>query len=549
MRWIPLAVFCVLLTARLLPSAAPEPVSDYEKLLRANGVPTDSRGLLDFLRKQLDFPITEERIEQLIEQLGDDRFAKREEATRELILAGRVTKTKLLDALKHDDLEIRSRAARILRQINNDGLSVRVQVAAVRLLAYRNPEGTVSLLLKQAPLLKSEPIGPVMQEALSLVAVRKGKADPLLVAALADRNGARRYAAALALLRAEATDALPALVKLLADEQRDVRFDIALELTRWQRPEAIPILIQELGEPVTPRHGQAEELLCRLAGDKAPILTSGEAKTREEYRQAWLTWWKEYQAKVDLGVLKRPVQPLNRTLIVLLDEGQILSLNSDNKERWKFDRVPMVLDAQPLPGDRVLLAEYNSNRVTERTREGKIVWETRATEPLVAQRLGNGHTLIAAKESLSEIDRDGREVFSWTPQPGVTIMRARRLDNGDILLILQHGATVFTRLDIYGAEIVRFPVEVGTSGGRLDLTSKGNVLIPEMYSNRIAEYDAKGTVVRQVNLEQPISCVVLPSGNILATSYSQKRAVELDAKNKEVWEYKRDTKVTRAIRY
>jgi hypothetical protein len=55
-------------------------------------------------------------------------------------------------------------------------------------------------------------------------------------------------------------------------------------------------------------------------------------------------------------------------------------------------------------------------------------------------------------------------------------------------------------------------------------------------------------VVWQVPFNQPIAAVRLANGNTLVTSYNQKRAVELDRAGKEVWEYKTDTRVTRAFR-
>ena len=46
----------------------------------------------------------------------------------------------------------------------------------------------------------------------------------------------------------------------------------------------------------------------------------------------------------------------------------------------------------------------------------------------------------------------------------------------------------------------------------------------------------------------PIVATRLPNGNTLVTSFNQQRAVEIDSNGKEVWEYKTDTRVTRAWR-
>jgi hypothetical protein len=543
------AIVAVFLAA-LLPAAAPRPADEDEKLLRANGLPTDGPGLLDYLRKRIASPLSEERLRQLIEQLGDDTFARREEASQQLLLLGRAARPQLRAALTHADPEVRARAGRCLRQIGNDGASTRVLAAAMRVVGRRAPPGAAAMLVQQMPALAAEPVAPAAREALAALAVRGGKADPAVVAALADANPQRRHASALALLAAGGGDALPALRRRLADDDRDLRLDVALGLARLREKEAIPVLIAELDRPFTPRYGQAEEVLARLAGDKAPALADAEANTRREYRKAWERWWKEAGPTADLSVLDDRDGLVGRTVVVLLDENQILDLDADNKVRWKIDGVQMVLDVQPLPGDRVLLAEYNGRRVTERTSKGAVVWEVRSDEPLTAQRLANGHTLIATKDGLTEVDRDGREVFQYAAPAGTAIMRARKLLAGDVLLISQVGGqTQFVRLDPYGQEVRRFNVDVGTSGGRLDVTRSGNVLIPEMYSNRVVEYDPHGRPVRSLPIEQPIACVALPNGNVVVTSMTQKRAVELDRENKEVWQYRRDTKVTRAVRY
>src|SRR5437660_449314 len=58
-----------------------------------------------------------ERITRLIKQLGDDSFAKREAASKELEAIGEVLAALKQAATSSDDLETRRRAARILQTI------------------------------------------------------------------------------------------------------------------------------------------------------------------------------------------------------------------------------------------------------------------------------------------------------------------------------------------------------------------------------------------------------------------------------------------------
>jgi hypothetical protein len=199
-----------------------------------------------------------------------------------------------------------------------------------------------------------------------------------------------------------------------------------------------------------------------------------------------------------------------------------------------------------LQGDRLLTAEYRGDRVTERDRTGAIVWEYHFEKPLVAQRLPNGHTFMANELQLLEVNREGKEIFNYARPVGDRIRKARKLPNGEIACVtsLQR----FVRFDVNGTELPGFPVNVRTSGGRIDVLPNGRVLVPEMDLDRVVELDASGQMVWQVHFHQPVAAVRLPSGNTLITSYEDKKAIEVDAKGNHVWEYDADLRVTRAFR-
>jgi hypothetical protein len=286
-----------------------------------------------------------------------------------------------------------------------------------------------------------------------------------------------------------------------------------------------------------------------LAAENTPPFPGDNSEaSRKKHRLAWEEWWKEQGPKLDGAVLAEAARTLGHTTVVLLDGNRIVDLDASNRPRWEIGGLKTPLDVQRLPGERVLVAEHGANRVTERTSKGEIVWEHQAKEPLVAQRLANGNTFIGCKERVLEIDQTGKEVFSYTRPAGEWIMRARKMPNGDIALVTQLGVARFVRLDSSGRELKSFGVQVHTSGGRVDVLPNGHVLIPEMHNNRIIEYDADGKVVREVAFEQPIAVSYLANGHLLITSMTQNRAAELDRAGKEVWEYRRDSRVTRAIR-
>jgi hypothetical protein len=529
--------------------AADDAVPADEQLLKEHRAPTDGPGLVEFFRKRATETVSDARLAALVEQLGDDNFFKREEASRLLALAGGRAREVLKAARKHDDLEIRHRAEQCLERIDRDvSSSLDLLGAAVRVLALRRPAGAASALLDYLGHAENSRVVEEIRHALVVLAVRDGKVEPALVTALRDKAPRKRLAAALALCQARLADQVPAVRKLLSDSDDRVRLRVAVALARLGEKEAVGVLVSFMDRTPGLEMGRAEDVLFRLAKDKSPRLAGPDADSRRKYRQQWEAWWKDSKDRVDLDVLNENTRGAGHTTVLLLDDNQVIDLDASKKERWKIDNVQYVLDLQRLPGERVLLAEYKGNRVTERNSKGEVVWSRNVNEPLTAQRLANGNTFIANAEGLVEVTRAGTEVFRWTPPVGQKIMRARRLPGGEMLLVTQLGTTRFVRLDRFGKELSSFGVEVNTSGGRVDLTPAGHVLIPEIYNNRVQERDMDGKIIRTLQVQQPIAAVALPNGHVIVTSMTQRRAVEYDRSGKEVWEYRRDTRVSRAVR-
>jgi len=530
---------------------ADEPTPD-ERILTENKVPTDGPGLLAFVRHLVLDDKAEARLKKLVKQLGDDDFDVREEASRLLVAAGAPARPFLIPASKDSDPEVSGRATKCLQQIEL-GLTSVVTSAAVRVLALRKPDGAAEALLDYLPAAEDDTVAEEVRGALAALALRDGKPVPALVAALSDKSPVKRAAAGAALARADAADQRDAVKKMLRDAEPVVRLRVALALVARDK-DAVPVLISLLDAGLTPAElGRAEEVLYRLAEERAPADPPGNDEAgRKKYREAWEAWWKDNGAKLEVAKLEEAARARNFTLAVLLDKGAVLDLDEANKERWRIDELVLPLDVQYLPGDRVLIAEHDGGRVTERNRKGEVLWERKIDMPIVAQRLPDGHTFIATRSQLMELDRGGKVVFNHFPPGGELIMRAQKLRNGDIALVQSNGGvgnTRFVRLDAKGRELKSFPVNVRTSGGRIDVLPNGHVIVPENMTNRVVEMDGDGKEVWKVEIDRPIMALRLANGNTLITSMSEGiGAVEFDRTGKQVWQYKTDTRVTRAFR-
>jgi hypothetical protein len=539
-----------LLAAWGLPARAGD--DDDEKLLSASHIPTDGRALLGYFRNRTADGADDARLKSLVRQLGDDSFVVREQASRKLVALGPRAREVLRAALKDADPEIVRRAEECLRDIT-DAAKPEVLAAAVRVLAQRKLAGIVEVLLAYLPSAEDETVASQVRSSLIGLAVRDGKADPALVAALTDAHPARRGAAGAALAHAGLAEHMPAVRKLLDDPNPRVRLRVGLALTAAKDKEAVAALIRLLDQLPPEETGLLEDLLYRLAGDKAPTQVAGsDPATRRKYREAWEAWWKEHQARIEPALLAQAGRTLGFTLVVLLDAGAVMDLDAANRPRWHVNGLNFPLDVQLLPGDeRVLVAEHHGNRVTERDLKGKVLWEYRVEGPLAAQRLPNGNTFITTRSRLIEVDKDGKEVSGYSRPGGDFFMKAQKLRNGDIACVTLLGVPRYVRLTPDGSdykEVRTFAVDLQTSGGRIEVLPNGNVLVPEKDNNRVAEYDSNGRIVHEVAVEQPVAAVRLANGNLLVTSMTQLRAIELTREGKEVWQYRSDTRVTRAYR-
>src|SRR5436309_2399112 len=86
--------------------AAPPLLNLDDMLLRAHGLDMSPEGLLRFLRDRSEDDADLLRIPKLITQLGDDRYDKREEASRKLVRLELQALAALRANVKHKDAEV-----------------------------------------------------------------------------------------------------------------------------------------------------------------------------------------------------------------------------------------------------------------------------------------------------------------------------------------------------------------------------------------------------------------------------------------------------------
>lgn len=220
------AVLVTLLLVGIVSAQTAHKVPEDADILRSAGVTPTPDGLTQYVVKQVtgpEKPLSDAEADALIAKLGSDDFDAREATVKELIARRNLPVARLQAALKHPDLEVRTRAQEILDQASRraDPLAAvlrvaraqKVRIAPETVLALVDQTATTStreagiaLLVSQAQAedvalakkwLTSERPGTQAAGLRVLAAVEKEKAVPTLREHLTKPS---RLAAARALL-------------------------------------------------------------------------------------------------------------------------------------------------------------------------------------------------------------------------------------------------------------------------------------------------------------------------------------------------------------
>jgi HEAT repeat protein len=533
----------------------------------------DGRSLLQLFLRRTPGDSDRERMLTLVRELGDDDFAIREQATLELRAMGPLALPAIRQALKDTDPEVVQRAQMCKEQITN-GWRTQIQsgametiglapshrlalpsilhsvntieknplapipTSAARLVALTRPAGAAEVLLAYLPFAEDDLEVEEIQGALTTLAIHVGQADAALVRALDDKIAARRAAAGVSLCRARGVQGAPDARRLLRDPDPGVRLRLALTLADMRDKEMVPVLIDLLAELPDDQSWQAEDFLRRIARDSAPAESPGaETFSRRKLRDSWAAWWQNHGALVDLSILDRSPRPLGFTVVAEYTDarnGRVLEVAADGKIRWKVERIPWPLDVQVLPGQRLLLAEFYDNRVSERNFKGEVLWQKQLSKaPLTARRLASGNTLIVTQDQIMEVDRSGREV-STIHRPGV--LAAEKLSGGRIASI--DSAGTYSVIDGAGHLVKSFPIGAFQNYSGFQVLGNGGVVLPLTAQDLVVEYNAQGKRVWEASVHRPTSVVRLMNGHTLVSCRDSQLVVELDRSAKEVWRFK-----------
>ncbi len=548
-------VIVVLLLIAQSICAQPRTDADYaadEATLRSQNLPTKGEQLLEILKKRIPSETVIAGFKKNAARLGKGVYSERMNAQRDLLAMGPVVRV-LIETARRDtpsDAETDGRLRQVLEQFpaERDYASA---TAATRLIARDKPAGSLPILFDFVVYATNETVRQNIQHAINVVGISENKPAPLVIEMLTSKNPSQRAAAGETLVRKFGPSAKEQIGHLLKDTHPQVRYQIGLGLTEKLDKAGLPILIQSLADLPADRMDVALETLFLVAGENAPSANHpGPAKV-QAFVADWQKWYDKYHAKLDLAKQYAREElgftVLGVTALKANTKNKIYEVGKDKVVRWEFDGPRYPLDVQILGPNRLLVAEYFDRRVTERDFKGNVLWQANANMPIACQRLSNGNTFIATRQSLVIVDRDGRDVFSWQ-SPGASIMAAFHKRNGEIAVATSGGRCQL--LDPQGRELKSFMLggAIYSLGGQIEVLPNGRVLVPLYNNQAVVEFDWEGKRHWQINVPTPVSATRLSNGNTLVTCSLSYRIVEFDPMGREVWSLQTEGRPFRARR-
>jgi outer membrane protein assembly factor BamB len=188
------------------------------------------------------------------------------------------------------------------------------------------------------------------------------------------------------------------------------------------------------------------------------------------------------------------------------------------------------MDAQVLPGGRVLLAESNGRAISERDLKGNVLWQkTFDFEPTGCQRLPNGNTFVPNFGTVRELSPDGKELYSFKLPGGSNAIKRHR--NGHVVCAV---GTAILELDTAGRKVRSIPLPAPAMYVGIEDLPGDRFLVANSSSGDVLEVDAAGKVLWKGNVAGACGVARVPNGNTLVAT--EHRVVELNRDGKVVWQ-------------
>ncbi len=504
-----LAVYALLAATSI--SSAAEPSPAVRRLADYQLEPT-AQSLSGYLSSLHPTPKRERELRVLIARLGDNDFARREAAMRELTRQVGGVAPLLTEALGGENPEIRWRVKVILDVTDRESRSLLGAVLTV--IHEQKIEGLTTGLFPVVPLCGDQSLRQQLRRALAATA---GPADAgFLQQHLAAGDAQARIAAVVALAAALGKDADTDLLPLLAYASDEVQVVAARELANHGRREALGALVRLLNSSATAVRTRAFQTLRAATGRHFDYTVYAPPEQRAAALAAWQEWLAREGMTATLAVpLKDAPVLLGRLLVCDHAQGLLVEFDAAGKKVWE-----KAVGAQPwacsgLANGHRLVGLFQDKSIVEFDGRGEEVWRFSGLPggPTSVHRLDNGNTLASCTEGQVVVEIDPAKKTVWQVRLDGRPVDARRLENGNTLVTLQNAQKI-VEVDSAGKVVWEISgVGQAFTAERLD---SGNTLVCGIGHNKVREFDSSGRVVWERGaFTNPYTAQRLASGNTL----------------------------------
>ena len=192
---------------------------------------------------------------------------------------------------------------------------------------------------------------------------------------------------------------------------------------------------------------------------------------------------------------------------------------------------------------RFLCCDYNGGKVAIVSATGAIEWEFPCKNPQDCWMLPNGNVLFCFVSGAMEVTPDKKVVWEYkAPATGCEVHACQPLPDGSVMIV-ECGTSRIIEVGRDGKiakeiKLTTAPeVKLHNQFRGTRKTKDGHYFVCFKGDGKIVELDAFGKVLRAIAVPgDPHEVVPLPGGNLLVTCGDGHKVVELDSKEKVVWE-------------
>lgn len=512
----------------LLGQAAALDESRHRAQLVAQGIEPTPAGLRSFFAEVTNSAPNDSLL-RLIDQLGSSSYTERIAAQQHLMRQPSLPLDQLRRAAESSNPEIAYRAATVLK--NWIPARERTIEAALWVIADEKLPGLTQDVFNVITVFREQ--DKIMHAAeQAIVGTAQAEEQTLLVGHI---EGHDRLLAHLALggflARANETHVDRMLSWSERQEFSDPdRLKLALAVARLHDVRALDRLIGLLRAEDRIVAVRANIALQSLTGEKVSFSPT-DAATVEKAVDQWKSWRAGVGDSFALNIEKLDAKSrrsnLNgNTLIALGYKNQVVELNPQGEEVWRYDALGVWSAEKTADGD-VLLACYQENKVKLITPQKTVAWEYDVPGVLKARCLENGNYLIASHSGNKVLEVSPDKSVVWEYVATTQCHDAARLESGDTMVCT---ANEVLEVDAAGNVTWRFAAEQAYG---IDVLPNGNVLVAKLGGEVIEIDRATNSVIWTYAFASPVDVYRTDDGTTLITG--AQTVVEIDSSNNPIW--------------